>query len=245
MESSLSNILDRLPSVKTVAMFVAVSVLLSSCVVDYQSGERERGRMDRTTFSLFSRYMQSPLDYMRVALMFDRYLSLPDDEKKSSDYDFIRESYEVNGDVHTVLGCSFTMKGGSIWNKDAVWGSDLGMTIVKADADSTWILSVKGDNLESCTLTVKLISPMTMDKVETESDCEGKYVSGELEAGFTSEGLVSRWARTVSYTYVQIESLYTGDFDVVFMKGKERLDWSKLSYHNSTEPVFSSSWDNM
>ena len=224
-------------------VFSAIAALsLSSCVIDYGDNTRSGYKMQNATTTFFYRYVQSPVVYLRTGIMLDKYLSLSEEERSSSEYAFLKDSYEENGNVKTLLGCSYTTGGTSIWDKDAVWGSDLGMTISRAEADSTWILSVTGDHLRSCSLEVKMTGPMSLSEALFVVNGEGDYYSGDLEAHFSEKNLQYRWTRKVNYSYVDMHDTFTGTFEVLFYDGPMQIDWSRMKFDKSGSPEFSSSW---
>ena len=236
MRSSANNISLSLCAVTAV-------FCLSSCVIDSGDNTRSEYRMQNATTAFFYRYVQSPLEYLRTGITLDKYLSLTEEERASSDYAFLKESYEAHGDVQTLLGYSYTTGGSSIWDNGAVWGSDLGMTISKAETDSTWILGVTGDHLESCSLEVRMTGPMSFSWAEFVVNGRGDYSSGDLEAHFSEKDFVYKWFRKVNYSYVEMYDSFKGTFEVLFYDGPLQMDWSRLTFDGlSGFSSFTSSW---
>ncbi len=228
---------------------VLVSVLLisagvSSCVIDYGENDNSSRRMSSSAMQLFDRYAAAPLEYMKTALLLDKYLSLSEEEKSSPEYEFIRNSYTVEGDVHTLFDCSFTIKGGSVWDKGAIWGSDMGMTIRRAEADSTWNLTITGDKLSDCQMEARMVSPMTVSEVGFKVTASGDYTSQNLKAHFSMEDFSYKWKRKVEYTHVLMSPYYIGTFDVLFYDGTVQKDWAKLMFFDSPYPEYDSSRGN-
>lgn len=231
-------------SIVSLALLLVMGAGVSSCVVESGDYGRNRGNIQSAALGMFNRYLQNPLEYMRVGLVLDEYLSLSEEEKASEKYDFLRESYSENNGVHTVFGYSYTMKGGSIWDKDAVWGSDLAMTIRRADADSTWNLSVVGDRLSDCSVQVRLTSPVDVSSISMVATVAGDYTSGEHSAHFSAKDFKYSWERKVSYNYVDITPSYHGTFEVLFYDGPMQMDWARIIYNGTDFVDISTSRDN-
>ncbi|MBQ9711056.1 MAG: hypothetical protein IJV54_02045 [Bacteroidales bacterium] len=237
----LRKIASRLSSIVGAFALLMSAATVSSCVIDYGDSDYTSRRMSSASHSLFDRYARLPLEYMKNALLLDRYLSLPEDEKASAEYDFIRNGYTVEGDVHTVFGTSFTIKGGSLWDKGAVWGSDLGMTITRAEADSTWTLALEGDRLSLFSMEVRMVSPMTVSRVELKTTLSGDYTSDEIKAHFSAKDFGCKWERDVQYSYVNMDTFFNGLFEILFYDGPVQRDWAQLLFPDSPFAEYSSS----
>ena len=237
----LRKFTSRFSSVLGAFALLVSAATVSSCVIDYGDSDYTARRMSSASHSLFERYANLPLEYMKNALLLDMYLSLPEEEKSSAEYDFIRNGYTVEGDVHTVFGTSFTIKGGSVWDKGAVWGSDLGMTITRAEADSTWNLALEGDRLSLFSMEVRMVSPMTVSGVELKTTLSGDYTSDEIKAHFSAKDFGYKWRRKVEYSYVDMESYFHGLFEILFYDGPVQRDWAQLLFPDTPYPEYSSS----
>ena len=238
---------------KKILLYILAVAALSGCM-SIASEENPSGRIGEMTYyakSKVAREVKGPLQYLAMALRLDEYTSLPEQDRKASQWSDIRGKVFVNeeGDIDLdgageyETGRKRLGEAGTEWVLYLQYGY-LGitkMTFVCAAPD-TWICTAEvpgsGDNSLKAVLRDKAKGRWDLEYSSSEQE-------GVVSAAFSSTGLEADYVAGYPLLngYSDSPVALKGIVRVDFYQSGEKTDWVELDWSGKDEPAVRTSRD--
>lgn len=253
---------------KKIFAFVILMPVLASCILEY-SDVRLVDESVLKQYADMRRFetVDVPLELMEMAIEFDAYLSLPDEQKQTSSIFFGNYS-EVDEDVYTIsvydkrsyasISMELFTGGKSIWAEKAVW------RINAFHFDGRYLDGVpeKEDDVREDGMELAIVSPTdsiwtlkigekAAVKMKMHPMMDGLYtwtvnVQGK-ETGVVADDMTSEFGTVGSFLVRErlegeySTNFYEGQFNVSIFKEGEPYDYCYVTYKYDQQPVYKTS----